>query len=180
MLIIAATEKEIATCRHMVDCEFVVSGMGASNTAISLCRAVEKYSPNFILQIGIAGAIDKSLALGEAVFVISDYQADLGAWRSEGVFVSFATPKIEVTNNTPFRSVTARSVTTACSPIVNDGSQIESMEGAAFFQAAQSYNIKFAQIRAISNYMDTPRCEWQIEKALAALSDAVPKFWETK
>lgn len=177
VVIVAATEFEIAECRlQMADCKFVVSGMGATNTAIATFRAFEIHRPWLMIQVGIAGAVDRDLELGEAVFVTEDFQADLGAWRdAKGRFEPFETPRIAVDNPTRLRSVAARSVNTACSTLVcQSAAQIESMEGAAFFQAAsECAGAKFAQIRTISNYIDSPRNEWQIPLAISRLPDAL-------
>lgn len=173
MVVLAATDIELAGCRNEFNgIEFISTGMGATNTAINTMKIISDKKPDILIQIGIAGAIDKTLSIGEAVFVIDDFQADLGAWREVSrTFEPFKTPNISVTNFTPLRSVSSQSVNTACSPILpNDKTQIESMEGAAFFQVAAEYpQLKFVQIRAISNYINTPREKWDIEKALKSL-----------
>lgn len=170
IVVIAATELEAAPCRAVVDADFVISGMGATNCAIATVQAIERYKPDLIVQIGIAGAIDYSIAIGEAVFVVSDFQADLGALR-DGRFVPFETPIVTVENYTGLRGVAARSLNTACGAYVGQANaQIESMEGAAFFQAASLYSgLRFAQVRTISNYVDSARDEWQIQTALNVL-----------
>lgn len=179
-VIIAATEPEIRECRTTAkECNFVVSGMGATNTAIATVAAIEMYRPKLIIQIGIAGALDRSIEIGEVLFVESDYQADLGAWRDEQ-FVHFDTPLITVHNPTTLRGVRAQSVNAACTRGFgcsnNNGylAQIESMEGAAFFQAASAYDsLQFVQIRSVSNYTDSIRSQWKIGQAISVLADTL-------
>lgn len=175
ILIIAATEIEIAPCRAVAGCEFVVSGMGATNAAIATVRAIQRFAPTLVVQVGIAGATDKTIAIGEVVFVTSDYQADLGAWRNDS-FTKFESERFSIENRTSLRSVAARSVNTACVTYVNDDAQIESMEGAAFMQAAATCGTPCVEIRSISNYTDSPRGEWQIERAIAALPAALDEI----
>lgn len=179
ILVIAATELEIAPCRSITGCKFIVSGMGATNTAIATMSAAIEFKPSLIIQIGIAGAIDHRLNIGDVFFVTDDYQADLGAWR-DGCFIPFETPHLSVENRSPLRGVSSRSLNTACLPLVNDGAQIETMEGAALFQAAQACSVRALQIRSVSNYVDSPRSEWQIGRAIAALSGALSEVIDSE
>ena len=49
--------------------------------------------------------------------------------------------------------------------------QIESMEGAAFFQACLTEGVAFSQIRAISNFVEARnREEWLIKEAIEQLN----------
>lgn len=175
ILVVAATELEIAPCRTVEGCDFVVTGMGATNTVIALVWAMKRYQPRFVIQIGIAGAVDKSLNLGQAYYVCSDYQADLGAWR-DGAFVPFGQMVYRNENYTSLTGVSSRSVTTACTERLTEDEQVqmESMEGAAFFQTMLSYgNVRFAQVRSVSNYIDMPRNLWCIDQAVAALPEVL-------
>lgn len=177
-MVVAATEMEIAPCRMMVEgCDFVVTGIGATNTALAVVRAVEHYRPRLVVQIGIGGAVDKKLDMARVYYVCSDYQADLGAWR-DGAFVPFVQTVVE--NPTPapepFIGVRARSVMTACTERLTADRhvQMESMEGAAFFQTMQEFEgIDYVQLRSVSNYLDTPRHLWQTLKAVSALPKAL-------
>lgn len=163
---------EMAPCREFSGCEFVVSGIGATATAIATARAIERFKPQLLIQIGIAGAIDTDIEIGEVVFVTEDYQADLGAWRNDSFF-PFGTQRFDIPNPTQLRAVTARSTNTACVPYLRDSAQIESMEGAAFYNTAAAYGVPCYQIRAISNYTISDRSSWQIDKAVSALHSAM-------
>ncbi len=49
--------------------------------------------------------------------------------------------------------------------------QVETMEGAAFFYAALHEDLKFLQIRAISNYVEPRnRDNWELEMAITNLN----------
>lgn len=181
-LIIAATELEM---KAIQDCDFgnsvirVVTGMGSTNTAVAVLSAAAAHRIGRIVQLGVAGSYDRTLSVGRAVVVASDFQGDVGAWRAESGFQPFtsASPTIVCSHIQPhwsIPSVHGMSVNCACMPGLSTiasqrGAQIESMEGAAFFQAATALNIPFLQLRTISNYVDDPRHEWQLEEAVAKL-----------
>ena len=51
---------------------------------------------------------------------------------------------------------------------------VETMEGAAFFQACLTEGVNFAQIRAISNYVEPRnRANWLIQEAILNLNKTV-------
>lgn len=176
--IFAATELEIAPVVSYFGDRFAycVTGVGSAATAVAVMQNLVQNKPNLALQVGIAGAIDHSLAIAGSVVVSRDYVADMGAFR-DGNFVQFESEVAEYPYVTDgFRNVTARTVNAACTPYIKDDAQIETMEGAAFMMAARTSGVRFMQIRTISNYIDTPRAEWQIERAVAALPPTVARL----
>ena len=55
--------------------------------------------------------------------------------------------------------------------------QVENMEGASFGIAANKFNIKPYQIRAVSNYSSSlEKQQWDIKKAAKSLKQAVDTF----
>lgn len=180
IVILAATEHEIAPCLTIPDVRFAVTGMGATHTAISTIKAIETHRPDVIIQIGIAGAFDRSLALCQPVMVGSDRQSDLGAWRGDS-FEDFEPHTMLHPTATPgpgciFATVTSQSTNTACSPLTTALAQIETMEGAAFFEAAIDFGIPCLQLRTISNYVTQPRAQWKILEAIQALRPALDEL----
>lgn len=181
IVFVAATPREMAAIEPIAAKGYhcVVSGVGATATAIATMSAIACYEPDMVVQVGIAGAVDRGLSIGQVVVVGSDFEADLGAWRAEErKFVKF--------DSTVYHSdfvaqglirVCARTVTTACTPLVEAREQIETMEGAAFFAAAQACGVNAAQIRSISNYVGDPRSEWKIDEAIAALEKEILKIF---
>lgn len=177
--ILAATESEISPVRAFFGDRFtyVATGIGIASTTIETLAAIDVEKPNLVLQIGIAGAIDRGLAIGQAVVVSRDYIADIGAWRGESGFERFATPTFEYPYVVDgFDSVTARTVSTACAPWIEDESQIETMEGAAFMAAAKLRGVRFMQMRVISNYVDEPRGQWSVDQSIAAIAAAISRL----
>lgn len=178
IIITTATELEMTPIMSYFGDKFIynITGIGPVNCAISTIQAISEHHPNLILQVGIAGAVDCSLELCESVIVSSDYMADIGAWRGSG-FERFDTQLIDYPYIVDgFRSVAARTVSTACATWINDESAIESMEGAAFMQAAKAMGCRYMQMRTISNYVHQPRSEWRVAQAVAALPAAVERL----
>ncbi|MEG1371506.1 MAG: hypothetical protein RSD75_04100 [Mucinivorans sp.] len=176
--IIAATDAEITPIMSYFGDKltYLVSGIGPVASAIAVGRAMKDFAPNLVLGVGIAGAIDHSLAIGQAVIVARDYVADLGAFRGDK-FEKFDSPVVEYPYIVDgFQSVTARTVSSACAPFIDDQSQIETMEGAALMLAAKTIGVRFMQLRTISNYVDSPRSAWQIERAIELLPPAIAQL----
>lgn len=176
--LIAATEAEIAPLVSVFGDRFAykVTGIGPVAAAIGTAELIAQEKPNLVVNIGIAGAIDPSLALCQAVLVCRDYMADVGAWRAER-FEHFTTEIIEwpyVTEG--FANVQARTVSGACAHYIVDESQIESMEGAAVMGMAKRLGVRVMQLRILSNYVGQPRAEWRISDAIAALPDALGRL----
>ncbi len=160
----------------------VISGIGAISTTISTIDAIDRYAPEIVVQVGIAGAINDELSVGEVVVVGSDFEADLGAYRVETEsFVAFNTEKYCSNYYVEgLRVVSGQSVATACTPLLERCADVESMEGAAFMAAAAYKGVKFIEIRSISNYTSQTRDEWQVDKALLSLSNMISTIIEDK
>lgn len=178
IVIITATNAEIEPIVSYFGDKFsyVVSGIGSLATAIATIRAIDEHKPNLVLQVGIAGAVDRSLNISQAVVVARDYVADLGAFRG-ATFEVFESTVVEYPYIVDgFESVTARTVNVACANFLGDDSQIETMEGAAFMLSAKSRGVRFMQMRTISNYVDEPRGEWRVKEAIDSLPLAVARL----
>jgi futalosine hydrolase len=163
--------------------------------SMQLERALAKQKPDFILQAGIAGSFHPDLPIGSVVQVVRETYAELGAESPEGYLnleaLGFANFKAggrtyfnAIDNPNPplagIESVTGISVNRVhgtAESIAQIRQQwnadIESMEGAAFFQVCLEHTISFAEIRAISNFVEPRNREsWDIPGALGKLSDA--------
>ncbi len=187
--ILCATELEQRPLREALEglpVHWLITGMGAGAAAAAATRVLSSDgSVAMVVQAGIAGAFDRSLAIGGVVMVGSDFQADLGACRSEtGAFEPFGSVVAEC----PFAAkyakllnvptVTGQSANTACTPLVSLQAQVESMEGAAFFEVCSAFSdVEFLQLRAISNYVGDPRTLWDIDGALASLSGILQRLF---
>lgn len=219
ILLLYATEAESAGLRALYDWQpdedgllWIVgkgsymlahSGIGMVNTAFTLGKLTQKFRFDLIVNLGIAGAIDPSLELGEVVEVTQDCFAEMGAERADDGFLNleemgFSQVKEKPLYNqiyNPFQSKASikkvQAVTVnkvhgsesgiACMKTLWPQAQIESMEGAAVFLAAHRAGIPCLQFRAISNNVE-PRNKdaWDIPFALKNLSLFIENIIEQK
>lgn len=188
LLIVAATEGELASLittplaeRHQID--HLVTGVGMVATAAHLSRALARTPYDLVLNIGVCGAFDRTLPLGTVVHVTSDCFSELGVEDGDAFDAPFGDGRL-VNTRPPSSSllaalpqVTAITVNTVHG---NDTSiaavvdrchpQVESMEGAAFMYACLIAGVPFAQIRAVSNYVERrDRAAWKMTEAIDAL-----------
>lgn len=173
--------------QHQVD--ILITGVGMVNTAIKLSRYSSSQYDVYI-NIGIAGAFNRHLQLGDVVQITEDTLSELGAEDGEQ-FITFEqlglpgkhrykNPNllIPTLNIQPVKGITVNTIhgNTASIQKVEALYQpdIESMEGAAFFATLENTKAKYFQIRSISNYVEKRNKEnWQIELAIAQLNNYV-------
>ncbi|MFN4080474.1 MAG: futalosine hydrolase [Saprospiraceae bacterium] len=173
----------------------LVAGVGLMATAWNLGRVLSDEAPDFALQAGVGGAIDRSLSLGEVVYVVSEAVADLGAETAEGDLLDLFALGLTDPDGPPFRAgllhappasflravsgVSVNAVHGSAASIERlrrryPHAQVESMEGAAFFYACLNAGLPFAQIRAISNYVEPRnRDAWNLSLAIANLNETL-------
>ena len=201
----AATALELARLRAAwpagpyhpaLELEYLASGVGPVATAVAVSeRLAAAPRPDLLLDVGLAGALDRSLALGEVVHVVREEFGDLGVEERDGGFTSAVDLGLVDADAPPFRGgrlhsprepAFARTVTgVTCSTVHGEAAsiarlrartdaQVESMEGAAAMWVAQRRGVAFVQLRAISNYVEPrDRAAWRIDLALDNLAEAV-------
>lgn len=187
-IVFAATSMELMPFEGMFDegVELIITGVGAVNTVMSVMSILEHENVSCMVQVGIAGSLTRDLRVGQSVVVERDVQADLGAMREGGRFEPFRsqspvlscdwiTDDLFQDMDSKPELVYAQSVNLACSGIDMgvEGTRIETMEGAAFFSVAHEHGLPFLQLRTISNYVDSPRSQWDICGSVRQLSDFV-------
>ncbi|WP_462266849.1 futalosine hydrolase [Mucilaginibacter sp.] len=173
----------------------LITGVGMVATAFALGKHMATHTYDLLLNLGIAGSFERSIALGEVVEVTTDTLSELGAEDGEN-FISvnelgFGEGRFNATaalanyyTGEPLQQVSAITVNTVHG---NEQSiaqistrlnvQLESMEGAAFFYACQQYRVPGLQIRAVSNYVEKRnRDAWQIGLAVKNLNTFALKF----
>lgn len=199
LLVVAATHGELASLapgnpgRHHVDT--LVTGVGMVATAARVSRTLAQTPYDLALNLGVCGAFDRALALGTVVHVTRDQLPELGVEDGpqfvpadaaglldaneppycDGLLVNAAPPASTVLAALPHvAGITVNTVhggepsiaavTARCAP------QVESMEGAAFMYACLIAGVPFAQVRAVSNYVERRnRAAWALPEAIAAL-----------
>lgn len=200
LLVVAATEGELASLdtgpaagRGRVD--VLITGVGMVATAAQVSRALARTPFDLAINIGMCGAFDRMLPLGSVVHVTSDRISELGAEDglvfvpadtmglvspdeapfTGGCLVNMAPPVSGVIEALPRVSgITVNTVHGADASIVavvdRYRPQVESMEGAAFMYACLVAGVSFAQIRAVSNYVERRnRAAWRLPEAIASL-----------
>lgn len=169
------------------------------NTAIHTTKLM-MMDTDLIIMMGLGGAFNRNLKLGDVVNITEETFGDLGAEEQNGSMKSIFDLQLMNANQHPFtdgkiinqgaKEHTFLPHATSVSVNKVSGSKssinllqrkflvdIENMEGAAFFQVCKLYRRKFLELRAISNYVE-PRNKdaWDIQLALQNLSEVVIKI----
>jgi futalosine hydrolase len=176
----------------------LVTGVGTVATAWALTKSFSSgLKPDLAINIGIAGSYRNDIQLGEVVVPVSDCFADAGVETKSG-FLTLAEAGLADPDTFPFRSgrifsenrfvskaveqlrpVNAITVNTATGSQYNITmisekyhTDIETMEGAAFFYVCSKENIPFLAIRAVSNRVEPRnRAKWNIPLAINNLAE---------
>lgn len=214
VLIIAATSGEFdpikkkleivensqSTTFNSLQLDFLVTGVGMTATAFAMGKHLQKKQYDLAINIGIAGAFDRTLNLGEVVEVQSDFMPEMGA-EDDSTFITVHELGLIGENEFPFKNgkiiadtanlpkhalkkvdgVTVNKVHGNEASIVkfrhNFNAAVESMEGAAFLYACKMMSVDCIQFRGISNYVEKRnKAAWQIERALDNLSNELYEF----
>lgn len=177
-----------------------VTGVGMVATTYNLTGILAKEQFDLVLQAGIAGTFDRNIPLGEVVAVGKDRFADLGAEDGEDFIDVFdlgltrpdappydnkalINPYLDELNLQLKRvdAITVNTVTGNELSVERLGRQypamLESMEGAAFHYVCLQESVRFAQIRAVSNYVERRNKQgWKMEVALNNLNEFLVKY----
>lgn len=182
--------------RHQVS--ICITGVGMVNTAWQLSRALQQ-PYDLLIHLGVCGSYDDSLAVGSVVQVVQDAYSELGADDQEVFldmqalgFVNFTASSQAyyntLTNPKPLplalpqvRGITVNRVHGEAASIARTKQQwqpqVESMEGAAFFQAALMADVPFVALRGISNRVEPRnRAAWQLNEAAEAAQHVVQQL----
>lgn len=173
--------------------DFLVAGIGGVFTAYALTKSLAAKKYDLVINTGIAGSFNKDLSIGDIVFVQTDEFADLGIEDQNELFTlfekgflkadeaPFQNGKLENPNDfdLDLKKVSAITVNTTHGNEQNIelfhnkfGADIESMEGAACAYVCAKENIKYMQIRAISNYVEErDQAQWNISLAIEKLNE---------
>jgi len=181
---------------------FLITGIGSVFTCFKLTEHLLKYSYDLIINIGIAGAYNKSLSIGETTLVYQECFGDLGI-DDQGEFKTIFDEGFMSSNQKPFNESKINALEKEYSSFLNQltkvkgitvntasGSEkkitqlnakfngdIETMEGASFFYVCKQLQQNFIQIRSISNYVTKrDKSKWNIPLAIENLSNSVIDF----
>ncbi|HEY9002935.1 MAG TPA: futalosine hydrolase [Mucilaginibacter sp.] len=208
ILVVSATEFEVGSLKSEVgsqsqesriknqEIDFLVTGVGMVATAFALGRHLATHQYDLAINLGIAGSLDRNIALGEVVEVVDDQLSELGAENDEtflpietlgfGESIFKTDTRLSYYTNQQLKQVTAITVNTVHGhePSIQKLTgriqpQLESMEGAAFFYACKQVAVPCLQIRAVSNYIEKRnRDAWQIGLAIKNLNKFATELLE--
>ncbi len=197
ILLVTATAMEVAPIASAIGSrvDLLTTGIGMVATAVACARALTRTSYDLAIDVGVCGAFDRSLPPGSVVHVIEDRIAELGAedgdrfltmadlqLPAEELFVNLAPPTNAALAMLPaVRGITVNTVhgnpSSIDAIVARCRPQIETMEGAAFMSACLAAGVPFAQVRAISNFVERRnRDAWRMADAIANLGAATLKI----
>jgi futalosine hydrolase len=196
ILITAATKFELEaisdsiTSDHSIDT--LITGIGMTATAFHLGTHLAKNQYDLVINVGIAGAFNYDLQLGDVVEVEHDQFSELGAEDGDSFLNLY---EIGLSNENALLSAShsiEHSIKKVTGITVNKvhgnensikqiikrlSPDTESMEGAAFLYACKMNKVNCIQLRAISNYVEKRnRNAWQIELALSNLANELEQI----
>jgi len=178
----------------------LVTGVGPTFTAFALSRFTDIKEIDFAVNIGIAGAYNKSFSIGDTFQVDRDCFGDLGVEEADGSFTdvfdlelmnakSFPFAKKWMINDTK-KKMTSDLETVSCltvsrvagtnatleSRLAKYSADLESMEGAAFAYACKMMQVDYLQLRSVSNYVEIRnKNNWNIDLAIQNVNAALIK-----
>lgn len=187
--------------KEELEVQLFVTGVGMTLTAFNLGGLFAKHRFDLAVNVGIAGALNFSLNIGEVVNVTSERFADLGVEEADGRFTDIHEMGLVGANASPFvggellnpdmgfdflpkaKGLTVNKVH-GYEPNIEAlrskyEADVESMEGAAFFLACLLAGQPFLQIRSISNFVERRNREaWDLPKAITSLNKVLIEMLE--
>jgi len=171
--------------------DIFISGIGAPYTIFNLTQLLSTKKYAQVINMGIAGAYNNKINIGDVVAVEQDIFADIGI-DNNGQFNTLTEEDISMKStypnynwykssiDLPFKKAKGLTVNTVSGSeekikklTTKFNADTESMEGVAVFYICNRLNIPVGQVRAISNYVEPRNKEnWEIKKAFRALADA--------
>lgn len=173
--------------------DVLITGVGMTATAFALGRHLNPTKYDLVINLGIAGAFNKTYALGDLLLVTEEIFSELGAEDGDQFIaidelgfghsrIKAIEPSLNLKSGLPIYP----SLKTALGITVNTvhgqnqsiekikkrlAPDVESMEGAAVLYACNQLHMPFMQIRAISNYVEQRnKANWNIPLAIENLN----------
>jgi futalosine hydrolase len=183
--------------------DVLVTGVGIANTAYQLGKTIPHKIYDLALNVGVAGSFDRRILRGDIVEVISEQYGDLGVEEANGTFTDMFDLGL-IDNSSPFQDKKLINTQPLIRPNIKMvhgltvqkvhgfGESIEkvlkkykvdveTMEGAAFMQVCLSEKVAFAELRAISNYVEPRnRDNWKMKEAIENLNTFLIELFEKR
>ena len=173
----------------------IITGAGKSNASMISALFFKEFKPKYPLLTGICGAYrNTDVNISDIVSIDYDYFVDEANYNGsilttihEKGFKIAENNRAEFTVFENFKKVSSNTVSLipqfdSLSNLYMEKTNafVENMEGAAFGLAANKFNIKPYQIRAVSNYCgNIENQKWDINTACKSLKKAIDLFIET-
>ncbi len=168
VLFVFPTEGEAAALRkECPTADVAICGVGMAECGAMLGKSIMMTTPQMVILAGVAGAYGRNLAVGDVVEVIEERVAYMPE--------RFAKP-YKNKNVLGLRSVIGNTVCQVASD--DNGADIENMEGAAFFATCLITGKKFAEVRAISNFVGEPFEQWDMKLANENLTRTLVEIYK--
>tara|TARA_B100001093_G_C26819797_1_gene1011393 strand:+ start:1155 stop:1826 length:672 start_codon:yes stop_codon:yes gene_type:complete len=214
ILIVSATYKEISplfeeqsltknVSKHYYSTRFLsnhidvlITGVGMVATSFYLTKTLSINTYDRIINVGIAGAFNKSFVMGSVYEVVKDQFSEIGA-ENGSEFLSHLDIGFSEFNEFPFESgfllnrdsfissifPKANSITVnrvhGCKEEITKvklqfSPELETMEGAAFFYVCKMLSVPCVQLRSVSNFIEERnKTAWNIPLAVDSLNKAL-------
>jgi futalosine hydrolase len=173
------------------DLSVLITGVGMVNTAYYMGRSSHNLFDH-VINMGVCGAFNRNIKIGEVVNVIEDVISEMGA-EDENLFIKYADMNLGGTNiyhshftteNAKLNNIKKVKGITVNKVHGNDDSikkvsaffnaDVESMEGAAFLRGCSRLSDNYYQLRAVSNYVEKrDKSKWNMPLAINNLNDLV-------
>lgn len=172
----------------------LITGVGMVNTAFMMGRYITSLY-DLVINVGVCGAFEKDLELGQLVHITQDILSELGAEDGDE-FLTYDKLNLEgehrfshnlknsykrINHLKAVKGITVNAIhgnetsITKVKQLYNP--DVESMEGAAFYACCAKTGGDYTQIRAISNYVEKrDKSKWQIPLAIKNLNDFAIDF----
>ena len=191
--------------------DVLLTGVGMVNIAIKLTKRLTQNKYDMVLNVGVAGSFigDKKtknppILRGAVVEVVSEQYGDLGVEEADGTFTDMFDIGLIKADEVPFKKnklLNPKPLDLKGLPKVSGltvqkvhgfepsieaiskkyDAQIETMEGAAFFQTCLTEGVNFVQIRSISNFVEARNREhWKMEDAIQNLNEVLVELFEKR
>jgi len=180
--------------------DVLISGIGIPNTSYYLTKTILNKKYDLIINIGICGSFNSEIKIGDVVNVIEDEFADVGITKDDNSFSSLFEEGFISENDFPYSNAKLVSNFTGYKNLFREvkgitvnstsgneeqinmrkakfNADIETMEGAMVAYTCLSEDIKFIQIRSVSNFVEIRnKTNWDVSLAIENLSILLVKF----
>ena len=188
------------------DIDVLISGVGTTHTALKMGKSLALKQYDFAVNAGIAGVFSQKILRGAVVEVVGERFGDLGVEEDNGAFTDLIelglllddgkifSKKGKLLNPNPLKikdlptvqgltvqTVHGTKASIAAALKKYPDSDIETMEGAAFFQACLSEDVPFVALRGISNFVEPRnRDNWLMSEAIDNLNRILISLFENR